>query len=248
MTERGVPSRVGDYQPLAWGSDDLSNYLEDAQRNRLATFVHRKARFEKLRAIDLCFVDSAKDWLNPPNPVTAMLLIRTQSSFRVACSAAMAGQVVETFVLIRAMLETAGYAAHIARNTGLAEIWLRRHDNASTMKNQKKNFEIGAVKKSIRSANVHAANRFDRMYQDSIDFGAHPNASAVLGSTTIRQIDGGSRLDHVLLHTEGIPMDDALVSTARSGLCALEVLQIAFAARFELLGINSRMLTLRIGL
>jgi hypothetical protein len=52
----------------------------------------------------------------------------------------------------------------------------------------------------------------------------------------------------IMQHEDGVALDLALKTTARSGLVALELLQIVFCARFELLGVNAAMLWLRKGL
>ena len=52
----------------------------------------------------------------------------------------------------------------------------------------------------------------------------------------------------VMQHADGPELDMALKTTAQCGMCALEMLQGAFNARFELLGINADMLVLRKGL
>jgi hypothetical protein len=52
----------------------------------------------------------------------------------------------------------------------------------------------------------------------------------------------------VMQHGDGPELDMVLKTTAQCGMCALEILQGAFNARFELLGINADMLVLRKGL
>ena len=52
----------------------------------------------------------------------------------------------------------------------------------------------------------------------------------------------------VMQHGDGPALDIALKTTAQCGMCAMEILQGVFNARFELLGINAAMLELRKGL
>ena len=49
----------------------------------------------------------------------------------------------------------------------------------------------------------------------------------------------------IMQHGDGPQLDAALVTTARCGMCALEILQVVFNARFELLGLNAAMLKVR---
>ena len=52
----------------------------------------------------------------------------------------------------------------------------------------------------------------------------------------------------VMLHGDGVEIDAGLKTVATCGLVSLELLQVVFNARFELLGINAAMLELRKGL
>jgi hypothetical protein len=52
----------------------------------------------------------------------------------------------------------------------------------------------------------------------------------------------------VFQHGDGIELDLALKRVAQCGMVSLELLQVVFNARFELLGINATMLNLRNGL
>jgi hypothetical protein len=52
----------------------------------------------------------------------------------------------------------------------------------------------------------------------------------------------------VMQHADGPELDMAIKTTAHCGMCALEMLQGAFNACFELLGVNGDMLVLRKGL
>jgi hypothetical protein len=189
-----------------------------------------------------------RGWINPQNPVAALLFIRAAGFYRAACQAAMAAQCTETFPMVRALLETAGYAAHIHANPALAETWLRRHDDAVTLKAVINTFKISSVRDSIRAADQAAAARFDRLYDDAIDFGGHPNERSITSSMQQTSTAGAVKFEHLLLQGDGPTLDFALLSCARAGLLALDIFAIPFGARLELLGIKRRMLQLRQGL
>lgn len=249
-----VPSVPGRTQPAAWGRDSLSAYLDALHANRLATFANWPEVYRRLSDIDGCFATIVGDgWRIPArndhHHVPALLLIRATGSFRASCEAALAGQGVETFIMIRALLEAAGYALHISRNTDLAEVWLRRHDDPDAAKRMKTAFTLSQIRSSIAAVDRTGAERFRRLYDDSIDFGAHPNERAITGNMTMTRLDPSSvRVEHVLMHEPGLQFDYGLLSVARAGVCALEILQGVFAPRFELLGVRQRLLDLRKGL
>lgn len=234
--------------PPRWGVDELTKYIETAHRNRLATFVKKSGSMQALIRIDACFVKTAKGWTNPTDLITPMLLLRCHSAFRVACEHAMAGQVAEVFPLVRICLEYAAYALHIKNNPDLADIWLRRHDDEAAMKAVKNKFLIAKLVATIAKVDKHAADVFTSLYQNAIDFGAHPNERAITGSLVIKRENGKIEIQTKYLHDDDSAFDYVLKATTQSGVCALELLAGVFGPRFELLGIKSEILSLRRGL
>ena len=233
--------------PQGWTDDGLTMLMEKAYRNRLATFAN-KPEFHRLIAIHECFHRIATDWTNPQNEVSALLLIRSHAAFFSATEAAAATMMTETFVKNRACLENAAYGLHIAENPDLGEVWLCRHDGPEALALVKRQFTIANVKATLEKRDRHTAKVFQQLYDASIDFGAHPNERSVTGSLTIEQDDNGTKVQQSWFHGDGATLDWTLRSTAQTGVCALSVLQNAFPARFELLGVNDALLDIRAGL
>jgi hypothetical protein len=206
--------------------------LELAHRNRFATFVQKKDGYHRLSRIDAAFVTAGKDWLNPKETVPAFLLFRSHAAFRAACEHALAGQVADVFPQVRASMEYAGYALHIHKNPGYEEIWLRRHDNAASLKAVKTAFQIAKVSETIRVANVEIGSVFNELYQRAIDFGGHPNEMSVTSNVSIKQRPGRKELQQVYLHGDGLQLVHALKTTAQAGVCALSILGEVFGPRF----------------
>ncbi|WP_454648582.1 hypothetical protein [Bradyrhizobium liaoningense] len=174
-----------------------------------------------------------------------MLFIRCHGAYRTACSLAMSGQAAECYVQCRSVLEYAAYAVHINRNPKLGKTWLDRHVDDAGMKAAKKAFQHVTVAESVKAANRHAAERFETVYQRTIDFGGHPNERSV--TTNIKMTEEPDRREMlaILQHGDGIQLDMALKTTAQCGMIALEMLETIFGAKFELLGIRAAMLDLR---
>lgn len=234
--------------PPGWGSDSLSKFLEDAYRNRFATFANKRPWFEKLSKIDACFALVAKDWLNPISIVTPLLYLRSHAKFRAACEHALAGQVAEIFPELRASLEYAGYALHIHKNSSLEEIWLRRHDDKQTLKVVNGEFTVTNIRKTIETSDRKLAAIFDELYQRAIDFGGHPNERSITSSLTIIEHADRKEMQQIYLHADGLILDYGLKTSAQVGLCALKILQEVFTARFELLGVRAKIWEIQKGL
>ncbi len=117
--------------PPRWGDDSLSSFLDMAYKNVLATFVRKRRGHgvDLLIRIDQSFLRVGENLVNPSDTLGAVLLLRSHSAFRAACSLSMSGQVTEAFPVLRACLEYSLYALHINRQPDLGEVWLRRHDN-----------------------------------------------------------------------------------------------------------------------
>jgi hypothetical protein len=234
--------------PPGWGDDELTKFLQAARDNQNATFFRKREVMAKLIAIDAEFVKVSKNWLNPRSEILAMLFLRCHAAFRAAAGLAMAGQAVEAFVQSRAMLENAAYAVHIHRNPELAKVWLDRHQSDADLKASRKAFRHEDVAVSVTSANMHAGNRFEDMYQRMIDFGGHPNERSVTGNMQMVEEPDRRVMLAVMLHGDNMHLDHALKTVAQCGMISLELLETVYAAKFELLGIRAAMLELRKGL
>jgi hypothetical protein len=231
--------------PPGWGDDELSKFLDAAHRNQYATFHSKRAAMGLLVAIDAEFAKVSKNWLNPQSEIAAMLFLRCHAAFRTAAGLAMAGQAAETYVQCRAMLEFGAYAAHIHRSPGLGQVWLDRHQDTASMDAQKSAFSHRKVAASVTAANRHAGARFKEMYQRTIDFGGHPNERSVTGNIKLVEEADRRVMLAIMQHGDGIQLDAALKTVAQCGMISLEMLEIVYGAKFELLGIKEAMLKLR---
>lgn len=234
--------------PPGWGTDALSDFLHSAHQSQYATFHNKRDAFGRLAAIDQLFVTVSKDWYNPSSEVVAMLFLRCHAAFRAAAGEAMAGQAPECYRQCRGTLENAAYAVHIHRQPELAAVWLNRHTGEEGMKASKTAFKHVVVAAAVTAANQHAGKRFAKLYQDTIDWGGHPNERSVTGNLAI--VDQADRrvMTAIMLHGDGIQLDLALKTVAQCGMVSLELLQVPFNARFELLGVNAAMFEMRRGL
>ena len=223
----------------------MTKFLDNARDNQYATYFRKRQAVGKLVDIDAQLLRVSKGWLNPQSEIPALLLLRCHSAFRAAAGLAMSGQACEAMIVSRAMLEFAAYAVHIDRTPALETVWLDRHQDDASMKKQKKAFSHVDVLASVKAANRHAGDRFENLYQRTIDFGGHPNERSVTGNLKMVDEPGKRNMLAIMLHEDGTALDHALKTVAQGGMISLEMLQIPFHARFELLGVNAAMLELR---
>jgi hypothetical protein len=234
--------------PPGWGTDELSKFWNAARANQFAVFVNKRPAYERLAAIDRAFLEVSKRWTNPQSEIAAMLFLRCHSAFRTAAGHAASGQVVESHVMNRAVLEAAAYALHIFRKPDLGMVWLNRHQDEASGEAARNAFSHRKVLAAVTATNRHAGERFEVLYQRTIDFGGHPNQRSVTGSMSITKEPERRVMLAKFLHGDGPALNMALRNTAQRGVCALEILQGVFNALFEVLGVNAAIFELRKGL
>ena len=91
----------------------LQSFLDMLHSTQNANRVNFPNWYEIVERIDDCFVRAGKNLINPKPVMTGNLLLRCQYAFKTAAGMALAGQVVEAFVMQRSVLEYAGYALMI---------------------------------------------------------------------------------------------------------------------------------------
>lgn len=223
----------------------MSGFLDQAFNNTLASFVQKNVRFQVLGRVDQNFLRIGENLINPPDIIAALLILRSHSAFRGACRLSMSGQVPDAFPVLRACLEYALYALHINANPALGEVWVRRHDDAASLRRVRQDFTHAAVIATLgaKDANLHSI--IQQLYERSIDFGAHPNERAITGSMTIQREPGRVELQQIYLHGDSLSLDHGLKTTAQVGLGSLCIFQHIFLERFRILGIQDMIDQLR---
>jgi hypothetical protein len=216
--------------------------LRSAQETNRAKFP---IWYDIIERIDRCFVCAGKNLAKLQSPMTGAFLLRCQYAFKTTAGMALAGQVVEAFVMQRSVLEYAGYALLICETPSLEGVFLGRHTSTRAMKTQKEAFTISAVKVAVRRCDTMLADIFVENYERSINFGGHPNPHGALSAIAPDERDGLNSLTVFAISSEPKIVEHALKCTAQVGLTALCVLQHVFKEKFELLGIRLEIDALR---
>jgi hypothetical protein len=175
-----------------------------------------------------------------------VLFLRCQYAYKTAAGLSLAGQVSETFVMMRSCLEYAGYALAIFDKPSLEQVFVNRHVSTVDMQAQKTAFRISEVKKVVETFDNRLAELFALFYERAIDFGGHPNPHATFSTM---KMDTDTNQDKSFtafaMITDPTTLKHAMKCTAQVGLTALFMFQHIFKAKFELLGIRAEMDRLR---
>ena len=226
--------------PPKWADDSLSDFIQAAFKNALATFVRKPQAFNDLVNINDIFrkIEGNLDNAGEDAFIPA-LFYRSHSAFLTSCRLSVSGQAVETFPLLRSCLEYALYALHINKNPSLAEIWLRRHDNEKSRRKIKESFQHRCVMKTLRDIDVALHADLSQLYEQTIDFGGHPNERGVMGSLAVKaEGDDTAVIRSQFLHGDSRALNHVLRATTQIGRGSLMVFQLIFKEQFDLLGIH----------
>lgn len=232
--------------PPKWSDDNLSEHIETAFSNALATFVNKKPEYGLFVGIDEVYISACQDFkINPPDLMSALFLVRAHSGYRAATQLAMNGQIAESFPVLRVCLEYSLYALHINKSPAvegepdLGRVWIQRHDDPAAKQASRNNFGTGRVFATLRECDRGLGESIGGLYERTIDFGGHPNERAVTGSMTMTDDDGRTEIQPIYLHGDSIHLDHALKTTAQVGLGCLFIFRHIFQERFEILGISA---------
>lgn len=228
--DREVPSRLIPI-PESFGSDPLSAFLQTANDNVVASYVNQAEWFKRFLDLDTA-LRSVHDAAPPLEVPPRLLLSRAIASFRASCRAAMSGCPVEASISIRATLEAALYGLHISVDTANFEAWVSRNDSEDSLDTCKKTFLYRKVQATLRQRNSELSTIAESIYEDSIDFGAHPNQQAIFGDLTLTRSETAVEiLLHHIVSSESNSYQLAMLSTARVGLCVLLISLEIFPSR-----------------
>ncbi|MBB4232656.1 hypothetical protein [Rhizobium mongolense] len=93
----------------------------------------------------------------------------------------------------------------------------------------------------MQDADGKVSTAYETLYEQLIDFGAHPNEKGFSMSSTIRRENGEVHIEAVYLHGDGLPLRSALRTTAQVGICVLRIGQTLYPQRFNDLDLDTEL-------
>lgn len=235
MTDQSIPP---------WGDDRLSQLLSDAQHNERVGALNMGGPFALLQRIDAALrraEECVEKGGGGASLLPALLLVRSHSSFLGGTRLALSGELTEANAVVRVGIEQSWYALHIARDPApfkRAEAWLRRDEGEEGRKRCREEFWPARVRKTHEEVDPVAAGQVGRLYERTIDFGAHPSLMGVLIGMGKTQGERETTYTPSLLCGEVVPVALTLQTVAAAGVAALKVFGHVFQKRFELAGLD----------
>lgn len=237
--------------PPGWGDDRLSEFLAISQDNVRAALENIPEDWRRLKEIDHDFhslVENLHELSDPTRFAAVPFCQRAHANYRAAAGLALAGQVYESYVVDRACLESALYGFLVFSDEDAFETWLDRPNGPSARAKMKRRFSARKAIESLRKTAPRLGAKAEKLYEATIELGAHPNPFGVLSAAEIDHSSAGVRFDTVYLADDPDLLRAALRTCAQAGLIALDVSCRIFPDRASVLGVGEELPRLAAGL
>jgi hypothetical protein len=231
-------------EPPAWGADAFSRYFRDAEFNARVTAAKYPTVFSLLGRVHAAFekAEATVEKNGVARLVPRFLFVRTHSSYLAACRLAMSGQLSEAHAVLRVGLEEAWYSLHIAKDPApfaRTEVWLQRNEGTEALARCKTEFTVKNVRDTHEALDATTAADLKALYEDLIDFGAHPNQLGVLAAARRSSEDNNIQYKIGILYPEHLPVLFTLRLAVAVGIGAQRIFQLVYPERFALVGLDT---------
>jgi hypothetical protein len=231
--------------PPDWGKDSLSEFIETARHNTIATFANLPNQYKILENIHEIYKYITENLINTPEWFASFFLLKSHSAYLGGVRLAISGQCAETYMALRGCIEAAIYGLYLSRNQESQETWLNRNNNAESLKKVKNEFQIGKLLSFLKSIDPLIHRVSVRLYDLTIDYGAHPNELALTSLLRKTEEKGMVEFNLNYLSGEGPAFRLAIKIAAEVGLCSLYIFKNVYKERFSILGIDEKLDTLK---
>ncbi len=218
---------------INWGKDTLSKNIEAAFFNIGVSFLKLRSYCECLTKAAEIFDDAIKllSYSDLKGLVSISLFGRAYGCFIGAVRLSCSGQITETWVLLRACIENSLYAFYIADNPEYATVWVERHDSETHKKKCKKVFTIGNIWKALEAKSQSITKEAKVCYEDTIDWGAHPNERALFLNLEDKQDSSGYKLN--VLNTDEVVMRHSLCTVLSTVSLVFKIFALIYPDEFK---------------
>lgn len=227
--------------PLDFGDDPLSQFINNAWQNTIASYANLKPEYNLLKDIHESFVKIGSNLNNTAEFIASLFLYRVHSSYLAGIRLSLSGQIPETYTILRSCIENALYGFFISKNPNKFDIWINRHCDQKSKNIVRNEFSSGNLFRYLKAENLKAHNISKKLYDYCIDFGAHPNERSI--TSILRMDESKKKLDYKLsyLTDDLLLLKSAIKSTAQVGVCTLDTFSLIFKERFEILGVSDKL-------
>jgi hypothetical protein len=242
-TVTALSRRVVRLVPKNWCKSELTKFLDAAEEQAHATYAVMPEWVEALEAVDKALVEGSITFfheIDPSRQTTAQLFMRAFGTYRAAAWLAISGQLFETTILIRSIVESSVYAWACSHSPDHRTKWDERSQGVPEKNKAREAFRWGSLMGMVKTKDPRLAERISKLYEQVIETGAHPNVDGIQLSSETRQIaDERFEISTIFLHG-----DEAVLIGLLNLLRAMELsywlLDLTIHDRLRILGIDQQ--------
>ncbi len=213
-------------KPPGWGNDSVSKYLQIVHGNNHATFNNYKGYYKRLSEINDIYEKAYELKTTLDDTWSRIFFMKARSSFLSGVQLGGAGLMAECFMVLRGAIESALYGLYVFSHKELYEVWLRRHQDKASFDKVKSIFTVRNVFDCLEKKSTKLKVAVKKIYDMSIDYGAHPNEKSVTSIINMHKDDEQLRIDWSYITNDENVIKLCLVSTARGGIACLKIFEL----------------------
>ena len=227
--------------------EEAGSYFISTLENVKTACVNEKKLYNKYISVDELYRKLIANLDNTPEYVSGLFVLRSHSSFLSAGYLAFSGQLADSFALQRSVIEAALYGHYMKTDTEKAEVWLRRNEEGGKQKSRNL-FTYGKVIKNLKKQDSGTASIIDKLYSETIDFGAHPNMASIMSNVSIVEEEHESSFKLNYFNVGNIQHQFCMKRVSQVGLACLDLFSNIWKERYVLIGLDSDLEKIKRGL
>jgi hypothetical protein len=228
-----------DLNPADWGHRPLSGFIRTANDNTARVFQTQPKNAARWEELDGIFLKVAESLVNSLEVLPNFLFWRAHSALRASIRLTTAGQVYESYAVLRNCLEAGLYALHVFRKPEDAQLWLDRDQSEESRKRMREAFKIGTLLEEVGATDTSLGDSVRQLYQATIEMGAHPNPRGVISMAEWVHDKDGVTYNGVYLTNSPALIGASLTTLAKVALVTLRLFRNVHPQRFDIVGATS---------
>jgi hypothetical protein len=231
--------------PPGWEANSLTDFLDSAHHNTFGTFQQHKYIWGHLSRIYDGFDRLTNNLYNSLPILPVLLYTRSHSAFMAATRLAVATQTVDVNPVLRSAVEYSVIAMYFKHHPKVASLWLKRHESEKTRAKVRNELRTGQVFRFVKEQHPRLGGELKRLYEASIDDGAHPNVAGVVKGLNVIEDLKDVTINTNFLTDEEPLIEFCLYMTSSVGVTVLEMGSVIFKERAKVLSLDTTVLKLR---
>ncbi len=231
--------------PSKWGGDSLSLLFEKAHQNAFFIFDNRQEVFNLFREIHEIFLAVIEQELKKGYEFPQLFLSRTHAAYLAAVRLAISGQQPESNMCLRGSLENSLYAFFVHAEDAEGKLFLNKSSDEESRKKFIRQMRPSNILEALKKECPKIASFAKKLYDFTIDCGAHPNPLGVLAGIIIQKEEIGESIVTPYFNDDPQVFDLCLLNCYQTGVCALDIIKLVYPEAFSVSGVTDRLNQIR---